>query len=124
MKIFRSLLLILLSIVLIVFSVANRQEVTVSFWPFPFEAQDIPLFFVFFGGIFIGLLLAGILLAFKGVRHHIEMRGAKKEAGKMAKEIDSLEGELDKKPPKIEQKDYSENSPSETRKLAKRDQAD
>jgi len=124
MKTFKSLPLILISILLVVFSVANREAVSVSFWPFPFELQDVPLFFVFFGGIFIGLLLAGILLAFKGVRHHLDMRGAKKETTKMARDIESLEGELDKKPPKVEQQDYSEKSPSETRKLAKRDQAD
>ena len=123
MKTFKLMPLILLSILLVILSVANREPVTVSLWPFPIEISEVPLFFVFFAGIFAGLLLAGILLAFKGVRHYRDMRGAKKEATKLSQEIDALESELDKKPPRVEQKDYTESSPGQTRKLAKRDQA-
>ncbi|MCH7806046.1 MAG: LapA family protein [Proteobacteria bacterium] len=123
MKTFKSVPLILLSILLVIISVANREPVTVSLWPFPIEISEVPLFFVFFAGIFVGLFLAGILLAFKGVRHYVDMRGARKEADKQSKEIDTLESELDKKPPKVEQKDYIESSPGQTRKLAKRNQA-
>lgn len=123
MKTFKLMPLILLSILLVILSVANREPVTVSLWPFPIEISEVPLFFVFFAGIFAGLLLAGILLAFKGVRYYMDMRSAKKEATKLSKEIDALESELDKKPPRVEQKDYTESSPGQTRKLAKRDQA-
>ncbi len=123
MKTFKLMPLILLSILLVILSVANRGQVTVSLWPFPIEISEVPLFFVFFAGIFAGLLLAGILLAFKGVRYYMDMRSAKKEATKLSKEIDALESELDKKPPRVEQKDYTESSPGQTRKLAKRDQA-
>ena len=118
MKSFKSLAIILLFIPLIVFSVANREEVSVSLWPI-FEGINAPLFFIFFAGIFLGLVLAWLIMGYRGVRHYTEMRGAKKEASKMSKEIDNLEGELDKKPAKVEQKNYTEDRSGNVKKLAK-----
>ena len=119
MKFFKSIPLLVLSLVLIVFAVANRQSVTLSLWPFPAEVPDVPLFFVLFGGIFIGMALAGLITAYRGVRHYSEMRSAKKETSRLAGEVDDLESELDKKPAKIDQKDFTEAGTQNPRKLAK-----
>ena len=54
----RTILFLLLMAVLVIFAVANREIVDISLWPFPFEA-GMPVFFVFFFGIFIGIALAG-----------------------------------------------------------------
>lgn len=120
MKHVRTFLLLLLMVVLVTFAVANRETIGISLWPFPLEAE-MPLFFVFFFGIFIGIALAGIFVAFKGAKHYVEMRSAKKETSKLSGEVDSLEQELDKVPTKIDQKNYSEETPGTTRKLAKKD---
>ena len=121
MKFFKSLPLLILSLVLIIFAVANRQSVNLSLWPFPAEIPDVPLFFVFFGGIFVGMALAGLITAYRGVRHFSEMRNAKKETSRLATEVDDLESELDKKPAKVDQKDYTEGGGAKPRKLAKGD---
>jgi uncharacterized integral membrane protein len=50
-----------IAVVAIVFAVANRQWITVSFDPLnrdqPFAAVDMPLWVLFFCGIFVGLLV-------------------------------------------------------------------
>lgn len=118
MKIMKSISLLFLALVLIVFSVANRHVVPVDLWPFS-SGEDMPLFVVFFIGIFVGLILAGVLLAFRGVRHYTEMRSAKAETARLSDEVGELEGELDKKPAKVDQKDYTETAPAKATKLAK-----
>ena len=117
MKSLKSIPLIILMALLVIFAVANRQSVVVSLWPFPWEA-GMPLFFVLFLGIFIGLGLAAIIMTIKGVRHRSALRSAEKESSRLSGEVETLEGELDKKPAKVDQKDYSENAG--TTKLAKK----
>jgi uncharacterized integral membrane protein len=50
-----------IAVVAIVFAVANRQWITVSFDPLnrdqPFAAVDMPLWVLFFCGIFVGLFV-------------------------------------------------------------------
>ncbi|HXV73099.1 MAG TPA: lipopolysaccharide assembly protein LapA domain-containing protein [Sphingomonadales bacterium] len=117
MKHVRSFLLGLLAAVLIVFALVNRGAVTVSLWPFPYEAE-LPLFVVFFLGLFVGLALAGLLLAMKSVRHHFAMRKTAKEKSEISGRLASLERELDARGPKVEDADYAEDA--EPPPLAKR----
>jgi uncharacterized integral membrane protein len=53
-----------IAIAAVVFAVANRQWITVSFDPFnrdaPFASIDMPLWVMFFCGIFVGLLAGWI----------------------------------------------------------------
>ncbi|NNE25186.1 MAG: DUF1049 domain-containing protein [Rhizobiales bacterium] len=52
------------AIILIAFAIANRKSQTVSFDPFsqdaPWLSFDIPLWSLFFAGIFVGLFAGGI----------------------------------------------------------------
>lgn len=107
MKPLRSFLLGLLAAVLIVFALANRAPVAVSLWPFRYEAE-LPLFFVFFVGLFVGLALAGLLLALKSVRHHFELRKTRKEKSEITGRLATLERELKERGPKVEDEDYAE----------------
>jgi hypothetical protein len=53
-----------IAILVIAFAVANRQWITISFDPFsresPFASIDMPLWVLFFGGIFFGLIAGWI----------------------------------------------------------------
>lgn len=120
MKHFRNFMLFLLMVILVVISVVNRQTVAVDLWPLPLVGE-MPLFVVFFFGIFVGLILSALFLAVRSTRHSFEMRKAKKQTTKLESDVETLERELDKKPPKVEQKDYSEEGPGEVRKIAAKD---
>jgi len=63
-KIVSALILVPLAVVIIVFAVANRQAVTVSFDPFsstsPAYAATLPLFIIIFTVLIVGVLVGGI----------------------------------------------------------------
>ena len=63
-KIVSALIVVPLAVVIIVFAVANRQSVTVSFDPFssssPAYAATLPLFVVIFTALIVGVLIGGI----------------------------------------------------------------
>jgi uncharacterized integral membrane protein len=117
MKPLRSFLLGLLAALLIVFALVNRAPVAVSLWPFPYEAQ-LPLFVIFFAGLFAGLLLASLVLAMKSVRHYFELRKTTKEKSEITERLATLERELEQRGAKVEDEDYVEEA--DTPPLAKR----
>ena len=53
-----------IAIVVVSFAIANRQWITISFDPFskdaPFAAMDMPLWVLFFCGVFFGLIAGWI----------------------------------------------------------------
>jgi len=112
MKILRTIALVLISVLLIVFAVGNRQAVPIDLWPFYYEITSLPLFVVFFFGILVGVGLSAIVMAFRGVKHYTRLRSERKEKEKLSSNVEKLEAELDIKPPKVEQKDYSEDGPA------------
>jgi uncharacterized integral membrane protein len=58
-KLLRLLLALVGLVVVVAFAVANRESVTVSFWPLPFEFT-LPLFAVFLIGLVVGVILGGV----------------------------------------------------------------
>lgn len=120
MKQVRTIVLILISVVLIIFAVGNRQPVSLDLWPFLYETAPIPVFVVFFIGILVGVALSAVVVAIRGVKHYTEIRSAKKEKEKLSTNVENLERELDIKPPKVEQKDYTEDGPGLSKKLEKK----
>ena len=78
----------------VLFIVANRGAVTVSLWPLPYLV-DLPLYLVFFIGLFTGLVLAGVIGVIKRARSFTRARRAEKQAQRLQAEVDSLEQELD-----------------------------
>jgi uncharacterized integral membrane protein len=86
------LILLPLAVVLILFAVANRVFVTVSFDPFaggePALALSVPLFIVVFAGLIVGVVV-GALASF--ARHWRLWRAARRAEGEAAR----LRAELD-----------------------------
>ncbi len=84
----------ILAAVVVLFIVANRESVNVSFWPLPYY-KPMPLYLVFFIGLFVGMALAGAIGVIKRARSFARARRAEKQAQKLQTEVDSLEQELD-----------------------------
>jgi uncharacterized integral membrane protein len=116
----RTIALFIISAVLIFFAVGNREPVPIDLWPFLNEPLNFPVFVVFFIGILVGVALSAVVVAIRGVKHFTEIRSANKEKDKLSSTVEHLEGELDIKPPKVEQKDYSEDGPGLSKKLDKK----
>ncbi|MEE8294912.1 MAG: LapA family protein [Sphingomonadales bacterium] len=116
----RTISLIIISAVLIFFAVGNRTPVEIELWPFLNEPLSFPVFVVFFIGILVGVALSAVVVAIRGVKHYTEIRSARKEKEKLSTNVENLERELDVKPPKVEQKDYTEDGPGLSKKLEKK----
>lgn len=91
-KIINLLILLPLGIILIIFSVANRQSVTLAFNPFRPEDQVLSLSAPFFVFIFIALI-AGMLIGsaatwFNQGKHRKRARNEAKEAVRWQGEAD------------------------------------
>ena len=61
-KLLRSLLAIVGLIVIVTFSVANRDLIDVNFFPLPLPVIELPIYGVFLIGIFLGAILGGLSL--------------------------------------------------------------
>ena len=61
-KLLRSLLAVVGLIVIVTFSVANRELVDVNFFPLPLPVIELPVYGVFLIGIFLGAILGGLSL--------------------------------------------------------------
>ena len=99
--------LAVLALCLVTVALANRQSVTLTLLPeemalFSGIALQIqlPLFFVVFGGIVAGLLIGFVWEWFREHRHRADAANAKREAGKLEREVRRL-----KKSSKEEQDD-------------------
>lgn len=88
MKLVGRLLLVLVATVLVVFSATNQAMVTIDLWPVP-RAFDTPLFIVFLGALFAGVLAGAVLFWFPA-------RLWKRRAMKRARRITELEAEIEK----------------------------
>lgn len=61
-KLLRSLLAVVGLIVIVTFSVANRELIDVNFFPLPLSVIELPVYGVFLIGIFLGAILGGLSL--------------------------------------------------------------
>ncbi len=120
MRQIRTIALFLISALLIIFAVSNREMVPIDLWPFYYEKIQMPGFIFFFFGILVGVALSAVVVAIRGVKHYTEIRSEKKEKKKLSENVETLERELDAKPPKVDQKDYSEDGPGAPPKLDKK----
>lgn len=91
---FSNLALVIVAAVVVLFIVANRGKVEISLWPLPYLV-DLPLYLVFFIGLFAGMVLAGAIGVIRRARSFARARRAEKESRRLQAEVDSLEQELD-----------------------------
>ena len=81
-----------LSVAIILFAVANRSDVTVSFDPFagatPALFATVPLFAVIFGSVIVGVLVGGITVSFGKLRWRLAARRAERENARLKAEAE------------------------------------
>lgn len=92
MKIFFWIVFLLLALAVILFAVANRGQVTVSFDPFP-VAFVAPLYLVALGAALAGIVGAWLGVARAGWRARRRARKAERRADHAESELARLRGE-------------------------------
>jgi uncharacterized integral membrane protein len=95
MKILTWIILPLLTLLLAVFAVANREVVPISADPFPFTVE-MPLFIVVFIALFIGLLAGGFLTWWRQGRWRKTARENRREVGRLNQQLDGQAGNGDR----------------------------
>ena len=92
-KLIAAVILIPLAIVIMVFAVANREIITISFDPFdsaqPAYALKMPLFILIFVLVGIGVLVGGIAAWLKQHKWRVRARRAEAEARDLRTRIDA-----------------------------------
>ena len=77
------------AILLVFFSVNNRQEVTISLEPFGY-LPGVPLYWLLFMGIFIGLAAAGAVTGWLRLKGFAERRKAERRATYLEGQVSAL----------------------------------
>jgi uncharacterized integral membrane protein len=93
-RVLRRSLAFLGAIVLLLFSVSNRETVSLAFWPLPFLV-DLPLYLLSFLSLLIGFLIGGCAAWIAGGRDRTELRRRRRR-------IEALERELAVTQPQLE----------------------
>ncbi len=104
-KLFNYIFLLPLAVVLILFSVANRQNVQFSLDPLNAEAPalalELPLFVFLFAAFLLGMLLGGFLVWLSQGRHRKALREKSHEVNKLQNENQSAAEAAKQKRPEI-----------------------
>jgi uncharacterized integral membrane protein len=83
-----------LGIVIVLFAVANRTFVVVSFDPFAGEMSpltfSLPLFIVVFAGLIVGIIIGGLISLAKQWRLWRTARAAQDELARLKAEVESM----------------------------------
>src|ERR1700754_1665385 len=101
-KVVTAVILVPLAAIIVVFAVANRQTVTVSFDPFdsaqPAYAASLPLFVLIFILVIFGVLLGGFATWLRQRRWAWAARRAEKENEALRLEIERLKHDVPVQP--------------------------
>jgi len=94
-KLLSALILVPLGIVIVMFAVANREAIAVSFDPFdsvnPAFALKLPLYALIFALVGVGVLIGGISSWLKQHKWRARARRAETEARELRARLDALE---------------------------------
>lgn len=92
-------ILIPIALILVLFAVANREVVTVSFDPFdsaqPAFALRMPLFALIFVFLILGVLVGGIAAWLRQGRHRQTARSLRTDLAGLRREVEILNARLD-----------------------------
>ncbi len=84
-----------LTLVLVVFSLANRGPVTIDLWPFGWQ-QSMPLFVLALGCVFLGLLIGWAVLWASGSRARRRARELRFDKSHLEREVIRLKREVER----------------------------
>ncbi len=95
MKRFSWILTLPLIMVAVVFSIANRELITLDLWPFDLSLQP-PLFVVLLASLFLGLLIGGLAAWLSAGRTRRRGRQARRRVAELEREVARLVRERDR----------------------------
>lgn len=96
LKFLRYLFWFLLGLLLILFSVNNRHDAEISLTPLLSDIPAIPVYFILFLGIFIGILITGLSLNWLRLKGFTKRRQAERAATNLESQVSSLSEDLHK----------------------------
>ncbi len=85
-----------MALVLIIFSISNRASIDLAFYPFDY-VLTVPLYFVLFTGIFIGLIIAASVSGYLQLRGFARRRKAERKATELEEQVSELSEEVHSK---------------------------
>jgi uncharacterized integral membrane protein len=88
---------LVISIILTVFAVSNRETVSVGFWPLPFLA-DVPLYLVCFLSLLIGALIGSVAAWMAGHRIRRELGARRRRIEALQRELMATQSQLEHHP--------------------------
>ena len=89
MKWFARLIWIPLALAGAVFAIANRQTVTLSLWPLPWEAT-LPLFLILIAVLLLGVLIGGAIVWLGGHRYRVTARQQTRASTELRRQVSAL----------------------------------
>lgn len=102
-KIVTAFVIIPIAIVIVMFAVANREIITVTFDPFdsnnPAFAMTMPLFMLVFVLVGLGILVGGVAAWLKQHKWRVRARRAEAEAKLLREQLDARHSHLVLPPP-------------------------
>jgi lipopolysaccharide assembly protein A len=93
-RVLRRSLVFLGAIVLLLFSVSNRETISLAFWPLPFLV-DLPLYLLFFLSLLIGFLIGGCAAWIAGGRDRTELRRRRRRIEALERELAVTQSQLE-----------------------------
>jgi len=94
-KLITAIVLIPLAVVIVLFAVANREPITVSFDPFdaasPAFALSLPLFMMIFILVGVGVAIGGMAAWLRQHKWRARARRAEAEARELRRRLDAIE---------------------------------
>ena len=89
---FKALILLPLSLIIVLFAIANRTPVTISLDPFsqdaPILAYTLPLWVVLFGAVAVGIVIGGLSAWAVQAKHRRAERAYRREAQTLRHEVE------------------------------------
>ena len=91
-----------LATVILVFSIANRGDVTIDLWPLPITA-NLPVYLIGLGGLALGILLCVFTLGIAAFWWRVRAKHGERKLTALQKEMSALQEKLDdlQKPPPV-----------------------
>lgn len=83
-----------LTILFVVFAIANRQSVTVNFWPFGI-ALDMPLFMLALGLLACGAVVGGLLTWFPLLRWRARAKSRERRVAELESRLEQARSSVD-----------------------------
>ena len=91
MKHFSWILTVPLTVVVIVFAVANREFVPLDLWPFEFAVQ-VPIFALVLCSMFVGFLIGALAMWLSSGKQRRRARAARGRLAKLEREVQVQQG--------------------------------